>query len=51
MRDYVAGVGSETAAFEGVTGTIAFDANGDVPDKEVVIGIVRDGRLVIADGR
>jgi hypothetical protein len=29
-----------------VTGAIAFDANGDVPTKTVVIGVVRAGRLV-----
>jgi ABC-type branched-subunit amino acid transport system substrate-binding protein len=29
-----------------VTGPIAFDGNGDVAGKTVVIGVVRDGRLV-----
>jgi len=29
-----------------VTGTIAFDANGDVAGRTVVIGVVRNGRLV-----
>jgi len=29
-----------------VTGTIAFDARGDVPAKSVVLGAVRGGRLV-----
>lgn len=48
IREYLAGVGTRTPAFEGVTGTIAFDQNGDVPDKDVVIGVVRDGRLVTA---
>jgi len=33
-------------AYEGVTGSIAFDARGDVPAKSVVIGTVRSGRLV-----
>lgn len=48
IRDYLVGVGSVTPPFEGVTGTIAFDENGDVPDKYVLIGVVRDQRLVAA---
>jgi ABC-type branched-subunit amino acid transport system substrate-binding protein len=39
-------VGGSRPAFEGVTGRIAFDSAGDVPDKAVVIGVVRNGRLV-----
>jgi branched-chain amino acid transport system substrate-binding protein len=50
LRDRVAGVGREHAAFEGVTGRIAFDENGDVADKPVVIGVVRDGTIVTANG-
>lgn len=47
VRDYVAEVnGQDRPAYEGVTGQIAFDAAGDVPGKPVVIGVVRDGRLV-----
>lgn len=46
VRDYLATVGRERPAFEGVTGRIAFDSAGDVPDKSVVIGVVRNGRLV-----
>lgn len=48
LRDYLTTVGGSTPPFEGVTGRIAFDANGDVPDKTVVIGVVRDGRLALA---
>jgi branched-chain amino acid transport system substrate-binding protein len=51
VRDYLATVGTSTPAFEGVTGRIAFDQNGDVPDKDVVIGVVRGGRLVSAPER
>jgi branched-chain amino acid transport system substrate-binding protein len=51
VRDYLAGVGSETAVFEGVTGSIAFDANGDVPNKDVIIGLMRGGRIVTAPER
>jgi branched-chain amino acid transport system substrate-binding protein len=50
IRDYLAGVGSRTPPFEGVTGRIVFDDRGDVPDKEVVIGVVRGGRLVTVEG-
>ena len=46
VRDYLARIGTDLPAYEGVTGTIAFDARGDVPAKPVVIGAVRDGRLV-----
>ena len=46
IRDRVARIGLDAPAFEGVTGTIAFDARGDVPAKSVVIGAVRSGRLV-----
>lgn len=45
IRDYLSQVGREKPAYEGVTGTIAFDSLGDVPAKTVVIGVVRDGRL------
>jgi branched-chain amino acid transport system substrate-binding protein len=51
IRDYLAGVGSETDAFEGVTGQIAFDSRGDISGKDVVIGVFRDGRIVPAPKR
>lgn len=46
VRDWLAGVGTAHAAYDGVTGRIAFDAHGDVPAKDVVIGVVHGGRLV-----
>jgi branched-chain amino acid transport system substrate-binding protein len=46
IRDYLAQVGGTRPAYEGVTGRIAFDSAGDVPDKPVVIGVVRGGRIV-----
>ena len=46
VRDYLARVGAGLPPFDGVTGTIAFDARGDVPAKPVVVGVVRGGRLV-----
>jgi branched-chain amino acid transport system substrate-binding protein len=48
IRDYVAGIGSSHPAFEGVSGTIKFDRNGDVVGKEVAVGVVRGGQLVTA---
>jgi ABC-type branched-subunit amino acid transport system substrate-binding protein len=38
-------VGRGQPPFEGVTGAIAFDGNGDAAGKTAVIGIVRNGRL------
>lgn len=48
IRDYLAGVGTSTPAFEGVSGTISFDENGDVAGKDVAVGVVRNGRIVTA---
>ena len=45
IRDAVALVGTGTPAFEGLTGKIAFDENGDVPALPVVVGVVRQGGL------
>lgn len=53
LRDYVARIGAEggSAPFEGVSGTIRFDQNGDVVGKEVSLGVVRGGQLVTAARR
>ncbi len=51
IRDYLARVGRDIEPFEGVTGPIAFDENGDVPQKDVVIGVISDGRLITAVGQ
>jgi len=45
IRDYLAGV-QANHPYEGVTGRIAFDAQGDVPGKAVTIARVHAGRLV-----
>lgn len=45
IREYLATVGNSRPAYDGVTGRIAFDERGEVPDKSVVIGVVRGGRL------
>jgi branched-chain amino acid transport system substrate-binding protein len=49
VRRTLARVGSEIPAFEGVTGVVAFDAAGDVPDQNVYIGQVRGGAVQVAD--
>ena len=51
IRDYLARVGRDIEPFEGVTGPIAFDQNGDVAQKDVVIGVITDGRLITAVGQ
>ena len=50
MRRALAGVGSVTPPFEGVTGTVAFDANGDVPNQNVYIGLVQRGAVEVVNG-
>lgn len=51
IRDRVARIGADLPAYEGVTGKIAFDKNGDVPAKAVVIGTVREGQLTREPGQ
>jgi len=48
IRDYIEDVGSDRRAYDGVTGRIAFDANGDAEGKPVVIGVIRGGAVVTA---
>lgn len=50
VRRALAGVGSATPPFDGVTGTVAFDANGDVPNQNVYIGLVRGGAVEVVNG-
>ncbi|HXE58461.1 MAG TPA: hypothetical protein VNK43_10715, partial [Gemmatimonadales bacterium] len=45
IRDALARVGRGAPPFEGVTGTITFDENGDVPEHSVVVGVVRSGQV------
>jgi branched-chain amino acid transport system substrate-binding protein len=51
VRRALARVGGEEPPFQGVTGTIAFDIRGDVPNQSVYVGIVRDGSVQLASGR
>lgn len=39
------------SAFEGVTGSIKFDLNGDAEAKSVLVGVIRAGRLHYAEGQ
>ncbi|HKJ93079.1 MAG TPA: ABC transporter substrate-binding protein [Longimicrobiales bacterium] len=48
IRNYLERVGRGSPAFRGVSGTIAFDQNGDVANTNVVVGVIRDGKLVSA---
>ncbi len=45
IRDFLSRVGTRIRPFEGVTGRIAFNSEGDAFGKNVTIGIVRDGQL------
>lgn len=51
LRDRVAAIGRTLPPYNGVTGRIAFDDAGDVPDKPVVIGVVTANTLVTAPGQ
>ncbi|HEU0012158.1 MAG TPA: ABC transporter substrate-binding protein [Longimicrobium sp.] len=51
LRDYIASIGMEGGRprfEEAVSGTIAFNADGDVVGKEVAVGVVRNRQLVTA---
>jgi branched-chain amino acid transport system substrate-binding protein len=51
VRDELARVGSGAPAFRGVTGMVAFDSKGDVPNQTVYIGVVHDGAVSLAGKR
>jgi branched-chain amino acid transport system substrate-binding protein len=51
LRDAVAEIGRDAPAFQGLTGEIAFDENGDVPLLNIQIGVVRNGSLRPAEAR
>lgn len=51
VRRELARVGTRAPAFRGVTGTVAFDSKGDVPNQAVYIGVVRDGAVSLGGGR
>jgi branched-chain amino acid transport system substrate-binding protein len=49
VRDYVAGIGTATPPYQGATGSIRFDRNGDAADKAVAVGVVRDRKVAAAE--
>jgi branched-chain amino acid transport system substrate-binding protein len=51
IRRELAQVGSRAPAFRGVTGLVAFDAKGDVPNQAVYIGVVHNGAVRLAGGQ
>jgi branched-chain amino acid transport system substrate-binding protein len=52
IREYLARVGQPGGSppFEGVTGTIRFDANGDPADKPFSVVVIRDGQRQVYTG-
>src|SRR5262249_12266729 len=46
IRDYLARVGRDVPAFDGVTGSISFNDAERESSRAVIIGVVQDGRLV-----
>jgi branched-chain amino acid transport system substrate-binding protein len=46
LRQYLAGVGTRSETFSGVTGQISFSNHGDLINGDVTIAVVRDRRLV-----
>jgi ABC-type branched-subunit amino acid transport system substrate-binding protein len=51
VRRVLAQVGTTLPPFNGVTGKVAFDMRGDVPNQAVYIGVVRDGGVRLASHR
>jgi branched-chain amino acid transport system substrate-binding protein len=51
VRRELARVGTGTPPFKGVTGSVAFDARGDVPNQAVYIGEVQDGAVRLVGGQ
>ena len=51
IRRALAGVGTETPAFEGVSGTVAFDPAGDLSTQNVYIGMVHKGVVEVQDNQ
>jgi len=46
--EYLEGLGTTSAPYDGVTGRIVFDAAGDAKDKTVTVGVVRNKAIVTA---
>lgn len=48
IRRVLAGVGTDSPAFEGASGRIAFDSLGDVPKRQVYVTVIRGGEALLA---
>ncbi len=48
LRNYIASVGNAAPRYDGVTGSITLDGNGDVVGKEMAVGVIRNGEIVTA---
>ena len=46
--EYLEGLGTTSAPYEGVTGRIIFDAEGDPKEKSVAVGVIRNRAIVTA---
>ena len=53
IRDYLAGVGRPGGSepFQGVTGPLRFDENGDPVGKPFTVVVIRGGRFVLPNQR
>ena len=51
IRNALAQVGRDEPPFRGVTGTVAFDSKGDVPNQAVYMGVVHQGTVRLAGGQ
>lgn len=53
IRDYLAGVGREggAAAFQGASGAIRFDAEGDPLGKAYAVGVLRGGKIYLMENQ
>jgi ABC-type branched-subunit amino acid transport system substrate-binding protein len=45
IRDYLQTVGNGRPAFQGVSGTVAFDENGDPVGRSYAVGRISGGRI------
>ena len=51
LRNAVAEVGSKRPVYQGVAGPIAFDVNGDVPTKKILIATIQGGVVHLVEGQ
>ena len=51
IREYLALLGTDSPKYDGVTGAIGFDRNGQATDREVIIGLVSNGEIVMVSSQ